>query len=96
MAFCGFCTKNWERKRISCGIYLVDKCPRQRYNRGTFNKEVMIVTAMVSANTNSFSCSSTAAVSTSVHNIPLLDTAISLVVSICVLLGLLRIIEPKT
>lgn len=55
------------------------------------------MTAMVCSNTNSFSCSSTAAVNTSVHNIPLLDTAISLVVSICVLgLGLLRIIEPKT
>lgn len=54
------------------------------------------MTAMVRANANSFSCCSTAAVSTSARYIPLLDTAITLVVSICVLLlGLLRIIEPK-
>lgn len=51
------------------------------------------MTAMVSANTNGFSCCSAAAVSTSAHNIPLLDTAIILAVSICVLsLPLLRII----
>ena len=55
------------------------------------------MTAMVSMNSNSFSCSSAAAVSTSARNIPILDTAIALVVSICVvLLGLLRIIEPRT
>lgn len=49
--------------------------------------------AMVFTNTNSFSCSSSAAVSTSAHNIPLLDTAVDLAVSICVLfLPLLRII----
>ena len=42
-----------------------------------------------------FSCCSTAVAGTSAHNIPLLDTAIFLAVSICVLcLGLLRIILP--
>lgn len=55
------------------------------------------MTAMVRTGSNSFNCCSQAAVNTSAHNIPLLDTAISLVVSICVLcLGLLRIIGPNT
>ena len=48
------------------------------------------MTAMNSMSFNSFSCSSAAAVA-SAHNIPLLDTAIILAVSICVL-PLLRII----
>ena len=51
------------------------------------------MTAMVSMNTNSFRCCSTAAAGSSAHNIPVLDTANALVVSICVLcLPLLRII----
>lgn len=48
------------------------------------------MTAMCSMNTNGFSCS-TAAASASAHMIPFLDTAMILVVSICIL-GLLRII----
>ena len=78
---------------ITCGIYLVDKCPSQRYNRDTFNKEVTTMTAMTAMHSNSFSCCSTAVAVTSARNIPLLDTARILAVSICVLLG---IIEPKT
>lgn len=45
-------------------------------------------------NSNCFSCCFSAAACTSAHNIPLLDTAVSLVVSICVL-RLVRIIEPR-
>ena len=48
------------------------------------------MTAMFSMNSNSFSCSTTAATA-SAHIIPFLDTAVSLVVSICIL-PLLRII----
>ncbi len=51
------------------------------------------MTAMSFMNSNSASCSTAAAV-VSAHNVPILDTAISLVVSICVL-GLLRIIGPN-
>ena len=47
--------------------------------------------AMHSMNPASFSCCSTAVACTSAHNIPLLDTAVILAVSICVL-PLLRII----
>lgn len=54
------------------------------------------MTAMTAMHSNSFSCCSTAVAVTSARNIPLLDTARILAVSICVLLGLLRIIEPKT
>jgi len=42
------------------------------------------MTAMVFANSNSFSCS-TAAAGSSARNIPILDTASILAVSICVL-----------
>lgn len=43
------------------------------------------MTAMVSMNSNSFSCCSTAVAGTSARNIPILDTALILAVSICVL-----------
>ena len=52
--------------------------------------------AMASKSSNCFSCCNSAAAGSSARNIPLLDTAISLVVSICVLcLGLVRIILPQ-
>ncbi|MBQ2854732.1 MAG: hypothetical protein IJE81_04585 [Oscillospiraceae bacterium] len=50
---------------------------------------------MFSMNTASSSCCSSAVAGTSAHNIPILDTAPVLAVSICVLgLSLLRIILP--
>lgn len=53
------------------------------------------MTAFGSMNTNSFSYCSMAAAGSSARILPILDTAISLVVSICVLcLGLLRIMMP--
>ncbi len=50
------------------------------------------MTAMTSHSSNSFCCSAAAA-GTSARNIPILDTAIDLAVSICVLiLGIVRMI----
>ena len=45
-------------------------------------------------NSNGFSCCSSAVAGTSARIISILDTAMEMAVSICVLLGLLRIIEP--
>ena len=54
-----------------------------------------MMAAMVSMNTNSFNCCSMAAAGTSAPMISILDTAIALVVSICILcLDIVRIILP--
>ena len=56
---------------VLCGV---DKCAPVRYNVSTFKKEVHEMTAFATA--KSSYCTNSAAVSTSAHNMEILDTVI--------------------